>query len=62
MNVDAYIRLIAGALLIVVALLSMYESMSWVWVSFVIGAILLQSAITGFCPMAIMLKKLGIKE
>ncbi|MFA6164371.1 MAG: DUF2892 domain-containing protein, partial [Methylobacter sp.] len=42
-------------------LLAHYHSELWLWFTAFVGANLLQSAFTGFCPMAIILKKLGVK-
>jgi hypothetical protein len=33
----------------------------WLWLTAFVGLNLIQSAITGFCPPAILLKKLGFK-
>ena len=34
---------------------------NWLWLTAFVGFNLLQSAFTGFCPLAIILKKLGSK-
>jgi hypothetical protein len=34
----------------------------WLWFTAFVGANLLQSAFTGFCPLAIVLKFFGVKE
>lgn len=34
----------------------------WLWFTAFVGANLLQSAFTGFCPLAMILKKLGKKS
>ncbi len=36
-------------------------SPNWLWLTAFVGLNLLQSAITGFCPLAIARKKLGLK-
>lgn len=33
----------------------------WLWFTAFVGLNLLQSAFTGFCPLAIILKKFGVK-
>jgi hypothetical protein len=42
-------------------LLAHFHSSNWLWFTAFVGTNLLQSAFTGFCPMAMFLKKLGIK-
>jgi hypothetical protein len=40
-------------------LLGHYHTPYWLWLTAFVGFNLLQSAFTGFCPLAIILKKLG---
>lgn len=35
---------------------------SWLWLSAFVGANLFQYGFSGFCPLAMLLKKLGVKE
>lgn len=60
MTVDRLVLAIAGVFILVSLLLSVVHSGYWLWVTAFVGANLVQSAFTGFCPMAILLKKLGI--
>jgi len=39
--------------------LAHYHSQNWLWVTAFVGFNLLQSSITKFCPLEIVLKKLG---
>jgi hypothetical protein len=41
--------------------LTHYVSAGFVWLSVFIAANLIQSAFTGFCPAAIVLRRLGVK-
>ena len=41
--------------------LSQLHSINWLWFTAFVGANLLQSAFTGFCPLARILKGLGAK-
>ncbi|MBU0768945.1 MAG: DUF2892 domain-containing protein, partial [Proteobacteria bacterium] len=41
--------------------LYVFHSHYWLWLTAFVGANLLQSAFTGFCPLAKLLKLLGIK-
>ncbi len=38
-----------------------FHHQNWLWFTAFVGANLLQSAFTGFCPLALILKKMGAK-
>lgn len=61
MTIDRVVFAVAGSFILISLLLAHYHSESWLWFTAFVGANLLQSAFTGFCPMAIILKKLGVK-
>lgn len=61
MNVDRLVFGFAGAMILVSLLLSVFHSSYWLWFTAFVGANLLQSAFTKFCPLAIILRKLGFK-
>ena len=54
------LRGIAGAFLLISLLLAHYLSPNWLWFSAFIGANLLQSAFTNWCPMMTILNKCGL--
>jgi hypothetical protein len=62
MNVDRIVVAVAGSFILISLLLAHYHSELWLWFTAFVGSNLFQSAFTGFCPMAIILKKLGIKS
>ncbi len=62
MSIDRIILAFAGAVILVTLLLAHYHNPNWLWLTAFVAANLLQSAFTGFCPMAIILKKLGTKS
>ncbi len=62
MSIDRIVFAVAGSFILISVLLSQYHSINWLWFTAFVGANLLQSAFTGFCPMAIILKKLGVKS
>jgi hypothetical protein len=37
------------------------HSPNWLWLTAFVGANLLQAAFTGFCPLAMILKAIGVK-
>ncbi|MDO9048721.1 MAG: DUF2892 domain-containing protein [Methylobacter sp.] len=61
MTIDRVVFAVAGSFILISLLLAHYHSELWLWFTAFVGANLLQSAFTGFCPMAILLKKLGVK-
>ena len=61
MSIDRLVIAIAGSFILTSLLLAHYHSENWLWFTAFVGANLLQSAFTGFCPMAMILKKLGFK-
>jgi hypothetical protein len=61
MTIDRVVFAVAGSFILISLLLAHYHSVNWLWFTAFVGANLLQSAFTGFCPMAIILKKLGVK-
>lgn len=58
---EKMLRGIAGAFILLSLLLAYYVSPTWLWFTAFIGANLLQSAFTNWCPMMWMLKKIGVK-
>ncbi len=61
MSIDRLVLAFAGTMILISLLLSIAHSPHWLWFTAFVGANLLQSSITGFCPLAIILKKVGVK-
>ena len=61
MTIDHAVLAIAGSFILISLLLAHFHSVNWLWFTAFVGTNLLQSAFTGFCPMAMILKKIGIK-
>ncbi|MEJ2529868.1 MAG: DUF2892 domain-containing protein [Gammaproteobacteria bacterium] len=59
MSIDRIVLAFAGAVILLSLLLSLYHSQNWLWLTAFVGVNLFQSAFTGFCPLAIILKKIG---
>jgi len=59
MSIDRIVLAVAGAFILLSVVLAHYHSPLWLWFTAFVGANLLQSAFTGFCPMALILKKMG---
>ena len=62
MTVNNAVTAFAGFMVLVSLLLTYYVHPNFVWFTVFIGANLLQSAFTGFCPAAMIFKKLGFKS
>ena len=62
MTVERLLRGVASSFILVTVLLAHYHSPYWLFFTAFVGLNLLQSAITDFCPMMTILKKLGIKN
>ncbi len=61
MSIDRVVFAFAGAVILVSLALGIYVSSWWFLLTAFVGLNLLQSAFTGFCPLAIILKKFGVR-
>jgi len=61
MSIDRAVLALAGTMVLLSLLLAHFFSPLWLWFTAFVGVNLLQSAITGFCPPAIIFKRLGLK-
>ena len=62
MTIDRMVMAFAGSFILLSLVLAHWHSPNWLWFTAFVGANLLQASFTGFCPMAIILKKLGVKS
>jgi len=62
MNVNRYLRMIAGALVMVSLALGFWVSPWWYLFTAFVGLNLFQSAFTNWCPMMTFLRKSGIRD
>lgn len=60
MTIERIIVIVAGSFILLSLALSQYHSPYWLWFTAFVGANLLQSGFTGFCPLSIILKKFGV--
>jgi Inner membrane protein YgaP-like, transmembrane domain len=61
MNTDRGVLAFAGAVVLVSLALGRYVSPYWCALTAFVGADLIQASITGFSPMAYLLRKLGAR-
>jgi hypothetical protein len=59
MTIERIVLVVAGSFILISLALSQVHSPNWLWFTAFVGANLLQSAFTGFCPLAVILKRLG---
>lgn len=57
MTIERAIRAFAGTVVLASVLLAVYVNPAWLWLTGFVGANLLQSAFTGFCPLEMILKR-----
>lgn len=61
MTIERALRLIAGFFVLLSVLLGMFVNPNWYWFTAFVGLNLLQSGVTGWCPMMWLLKKAGVR-
>lgn len=61
MTIDRAVMAFAGTVVLISLLLSQYHDPAWLWLAGFVGANLLQAAFTGFCPLAMILKRIGVR-
>lgn len=58
-SIDTLVFRFAGIFVLASLLLAHYHSPNWLWFTAFVGANLLQASFTGFCPLALILRRLG---
>lgn len=58
---ENWLRGIAGTFILLSVVLTQLVHPAWMWFTVFIGANLLQSAFTGWCPMMVILRRCGLK-
>lgn len=61
MTVERYLRMIAGAFVVLSLALGYYVNAYWYLFTAFVGLNLFQSAFTNWCPMMAILRKSGVK-
>jgi len=65
-TIERYVRLFAGSFVLLSLALGapgspLFVNANWLWFTAFVGANLLQSSLTGFCPLVNVLRALGVK-
>ena len=61
MNLDRAVLGFAGVMTLASLALAPFVSPLWLWFTAFIGVNMLQASVTGFCPAAIVFRKLGVR-
>ena len=62
MSIERGVTAFAGFMVLLSLLLTWKVHPGFIWLTVFVGANLLQSAFTGFCPAAIIMRKMGMKS
>lgn len=67
MTTDRIVRIVAGFFILISLSLGveaspLFHDSNWLWFTAFVGANLFQSGFTRFCPLEMILKRLGVKE
>lgn len=62
MTINEALRMIAGAIVLISVILAVTVNIQWLWLTAFVGLNLLQSSFTRWCPMIVLLRKLGLKD
>jgi len=60
MNVDKAVFVFAGLVILTSVALARWVHPAWIWLAVFAALNMIQAAFTGFCPAAIVFKRLGI--
>jgi hypothetical protein len=62
MSIDRIVIAFAGLVITLSVVLAWAHSVNWLWLTAFVGVNLFQSAFTGFCPLASILRAMGRKN
>jgi len=61
MTLDRAVMMLAGTMVLISVALTYWVHPAWAWLTVFVGANLLQASVTGFCPAALVFRRLGIR-
>jgi hypothetical protein len=62
MNLDRAVLAFAGVMILASLVLAWYVSPYWLLLTAFVGLNMVQAAFTGFCPAAMVFKRLGVRQ
>lgn len=60
-SIDQWVFRLAGLFVLASLALSQLHSIHWLWFTAFVGANMFQASFTGFCPLAMILRRLGVR-
>ncbi len=60
MKIQLLVYRFAGVFILVSLALAHYQNPNWLWATAFVGVNLLQASFTKFCPLELILKKMGV--
>ena len=61
-TIDQWVFRLAGIFILASVALSQLHSVHWLWFTAFVGVNMLQASFTGFCPLARVLGKIGLRS
>jgi hypothetical protein len=61
MSIDRAVMAFAGVMILISLALGIWVHTNWFWLTAFVGANLFQASFTGFCPLAMILRKVGLR-
>jgi hypothetical protein len=62
LDVNAWLRAIAGTVVLASVVLSVVHDPRWLWLTAFVGLNLLQSSLSNWCPVMTILRKAGVED
>lgn len=62
MSLEKSVEAFAGFMVLLSVVLTMFVHPGFIWLTVFVGANLLQQSFTGFCPAAIVMRKMGVRS
>lgn len=62
MTLDRAVLLFAGCVVLISIALAHYVNHNWIFLTIYAGFNMIQASFTGFCPAAMIFKRLGVRE
>jgi hypothetical protein len=59
---ERIVRAVAGSMVLISMVLAFNVNIQWLWLGVFVGANLLQSSFTKFCPLELILNQMKIKD
>ncbi|MFP5297168.1 MAG: sulfurtransferase [Caulobacterales bacterium RIFCSPHIGHO2_01_FULL_70_19] len=61
MSLDRAVMMFAGLMILISVALTHWVHPAWMWLTVFVGLNLLQASVTGFCPAAMLFRRLGVR-